>query len=68
MPAMGGPELADLLTARTPGIGVLFVSGYSAAAVADRNALAAHLLEKPFTIEELSRKVREALDVSPASR
>ncbi len=62
MPAMGGPELAELLTARTPGVGVLFTSGYSAAAVADRNALTADLLEKPFTIEELSRKVREALD------
>jgi CheY-like chemotaxis protein len=62
MPAMGGPELAELLTARTPGVGVLFVSGYSAAAVADRNALSHDLLEKPFTIEELARKVREALD------
>jgi PAS domain S-box-containing protein len=62
MPAMGGPELADLMTARTPGVGVLFVSGYSAAAVADRNALGHDLLEKPFTIEELARKVRQALD------
>jgi PAS domain S-box-containing protein len=62
MPSMGGPELAELLTARNPGVGVLFTSGYSAAAVADRNALTHDLLEKPFTIEELARKVREALD------
>jgi PAS domain S-box-containing protein len=65
MPTMGGPELAELLTARKPGVGVLFTSGYSAAAVADRNALTADLLEKPFTIEELARKVREALDSRP---
>jgi two-component system, cell cycle sensor histidine kinase and response regulator CckA len=65
MPTMGGPELAELLTARTPGVGVLFTSGYSAAAVADRNALTADLLEKPFTIEQLARKVRDALDGRP---
>jgi DNA-binding NtrC family response regulator len=45
-----------------PGVGVLFTSGYSGSAVADRGALIADLLEKPFTIEELAQKVREALD------
>jgi DNA-binding NtrC family response regulator len=47
---------------RWPDIGVLFTSGYSAAAVADRSALIGDLLEKPFTIEQLARKVRNALD------
>jgi hypothetical protein len=41
---------------------VLFTSGYSGAAVADRAALIADLLEKPFTLEQLACKVREALD------
>jgi FixJ family two-component response regulator len=44
------------------GAGVLFTSGYSGAAVADRGALKADLLEKPFTIEQLAGKVRQALD------
>jgi PAS domain S-box-containing protein len=62
MPSMSGPELARQIVDRWPEIGVLFTSGYSAAAVSDRNSLIGDLLEKPFTIEELARKVRNALD------
>jgi two-component system cell cycle sensor histidine kinase/response regulator CckA len=62
MPSMSGPELASQLIVLRPGIGVLFTSGYSAAAVTDRSTLIGDLLEKPFTIEQLARKVREALD------
>jgi CheY-like chemotaxis protein len=62
MPSMSGPELAERMVERRPGIGVLFTSGYSGAAVADRSSLKADLLEKPFTIEQLSSKVRQALD------
>jgi two-component system cell cycle sensor histidine kinase/response regulator CckA len=65
MPSMSGPELAERLVERRPGVGVLFTSGYSGGAVGDRGALIADLLEKPFTIEELARKVREALDARP---
>jgi len=62
MPSMTGPELAERLVERRPGVGVLFMSGYSGAAVADRGALIADLLEKPFAIDQLASKVREALD------
>ena len=61
MPGMSGPELADRLVDGT-GAAVLFISGYSAAAVADRAALPGALLEKPFTLEQLARGVRAALD------
>jgi PAS domain S-box-containing protein len=62
MPSMSGPELAERMVERKLGVGVLFTSGYSGAAVADRSSLTADLLEKPFTIEQLSSKVRQALD------
>ena len=62
MPSMSGPELAERVIEHHPGVGVLFTSGYSGSAVADRGALIADLLEKPFTIEELAHKVRDALD------
>ena len=62
MPSMSGPELASQLIVLRPGIGVLFTSGYSAAAVTDRSTLIGDLLEKPFTIEQLARKIRDALD------
>jgi FixJ family two-component response regulator len=59
---MSGPELAGRLARVRPGAGVLFTSGYSGTAVVDRGALGADLLEKPFTLDELGRKVRAALD------
>ncbi|MGZ4290111.1 MAG: ATP-binding protein [Gaiellaceae bacterium] len=62
MPSMSGPELAARVVERRPDVGVLFTSGYSGAAVSDRGALMADLLEKPFTIEQLACAVREALD------
>jgi PAS domain S-box-containing protein len=67
MPKMSGPQLAQVLAETHPGAGVLFMSGYSGAAVADRGMLGADLLEKPFTLDELGRKVRAALDARTAS-
>jgi PAS domain S-box-containing protein len=67
MPKMSGPQLAQVLVETHPGAGVLFMSGYSGAAVADRGMLGADLLEKPFTLDELGRKVRAALDARTAS-
>jgi FixJ family two-component response regulator len=67
MPKMSGPQLAQVLAETHPGVGVLFMSGYSGAAVADRGTLGADLLEKPFTLDELGRKVRAALDARRAT-
>ncbi len=64
MPRMGGPELADKLTARFPGVKVLFVSGYSEQEVSERVVLASNraFLDKPFTASMLARKLRDMLD------
>jgi CheY-like chemotaxis protein len=67
MPKMSGPELARLLAPLHPDAAILFMSGYSGGAAADREALGADLLEKPFTLDELTRKVRSALDNRIAS-
>ena len=63
MPNLGGAELARRLRALRPGIRVLFMTGYSAEAVATHGVLApdSSLLQKPFTAEELMRRVDEAL-------
>jgi two-component system cell cycle sensor histidine kinase/response regulator CckA len=68
MPQMSGPELAAQLKARSPGLRVLYVSGYTNEAVSSRGIAPSDisLLQKPFTPGELARKVREALD-TPAS-
>lgn len=63
MPGLGGAALAARLVARRPALRVLFITGYALAAVEHRSELAAGsgLLEKPFSADQLARKVREVL-------
>jgi len=64
MPHLGGPELAERLRARFPGIKVLFTSGYTDDAVMRRGVMKADVwfLQKPYTPQSLAAKVREVLD------
>jgi CheY-like chemotaxis protein len=64
MPEMNGRELAARLRALRPDLKTLFVSGYSASALAPRGVLdeGVHFLQKPFSLEDLAASVREALD------
>jgi two-component system cell cycle sensor histidine kinase/response regulator CckA len=64
MPGIRGPDLAARIAGLRPGIKVLFMSGYLDRAIAGQEKLAANaaLLDKPFSIEALARKVRELLD------
>jgi PAS domain S-box-containing protein len=69
MPHMGGRELADRLAPRFPGIKVLYISGYAEYAakghgILDENTI---LLQKPFSMSALVRKVREVLDTVAAA-
>ena len=63
MPGMDGQELAGRLTARWPGLKVLFMSGYADEVIAHRGVLARGtlLVQKPFARALLLRKIREAL-------
>jgi two-component system, cell cycle sensor histidine kinase and response regulator CckA len=65
MPGLGGQALAERLAAARPGLRVLFITGYAVEAVERQGRIpAGHgLLEKPFTADQLARKVREALAV-----
>ena len=64
MPKMNGRDLAQRLAILRPGVPVLFMSGYTADVIADRGTLeeGLHLISKPFSLRELSVKVRERLD------
>jgi two-component system, cell cycle sensor histidine kinase and response regulator CckA len=64
MPEMGAGELAEQLRAERPDMKVLFVSGYTNDEVVRRgiSRKEAAFFQKPFTAEELMRKVREVLD------
>ncbi|HMB79737.1 MAG TPA: PAS domain-containing protein [Vicinamibacterales bacterium] len=63
MPGKSGVELANLLTARRPGIPVIIMSGYTEETLEVRGLKdPIVLLQKPFTPRELRRRLREVLD------
>jgi CheY-like chemotaxis protein len=63
MPDINGKKLADEAAILCPGLKVLFMTGFTKNAVVHNGVLdpGVHFLAKPFTSEELSRKVREAI-------
>ena len=67
MPEMNGRELATRLRLKRPDLKTLYVSGYSASALAPKGMLESgvHFLQKPFTLEDLATSVREALAAPP---
>ncbi|MGN6392244.1 MAG: response regulator [Gemmatimonadales bacterium] len=66
MPGMSGTALAAQLAEARPGLRILFITGYAPEAVERRGELAdaGGLLEKPFSADQLARKVREVLTAS----
>ena len=63
MPGMRGYEVARHVAASRPKIRILFMSGYAEETLVGRPALSEHaLIEKPFAVDALTRRVREALD------
>ena len=68
MPQMGGLELSRRLTALRPDLKVLYVSGYSEDDMNEQGVLSpdVEFLEKPFTPQAITRKVREILTGAPS--
>jgi PAS domain S-box-containing protein len=64
MPEMNGRDLWRDLVALRPGLKCLFVSGYTADAIAHRGVLddGVNFLHKPFSVHDLAAKLREVLD------
>jgi two-component system cell cycle sensor histidine kinase/response regulator CckA len=68
MPGMSGRELAARVTARRPGIRVLYMSGYTDNVITSGGMLEKGLafLQKPFSPGLLVQRVREVLSQMPA--
>ena len=68
MPGMSGGALGEHLDRERPGLPVLFISGFAGEDVIGRGLLTAGrpFLQKPFTPDELARRVREVLDRAAA--
>jgi len=64
MPHMNGKELYAQLQAYHPNMQCLYMSGYTADVIASHGVLdeGVHFLQKPFSVELLTRRVREILN------
>jgi len=66
MPEMNGRELAGQIRVLFPGIRLLFMSGYTASVIAHKGILddGVTFIQKPFSMADLTEKVRDVLDSS----
>ena len=64
MPEMSGKVLAERVAQVAPHIKVIFMSGYTDNAIVHHGVLDGGIffIEKPFTMDSLARKIRDALD------
>jgi CheY-like chemotaxis protein len=63
MPGLGGRQLGQTISRCWPRVRVLYMSGFPMRRMVDEGALdpTSPFLQKPFTTEQLTRKVREML-------
>ncbi|NOX36356.1 MAG: PAS domain S-box protein [Calditrichaeota bacterium] len=64
MPQMGGKELADRILEMRSDLKVLFASGYTDEQIVHHGVLEEGIffIQKPYTIEQLAKKIRQVLD------
>src|SRR3954469_14911936 len=65
MPGMNGVELAGIIRERYPGLPVVLTSGYSNV-LAENAHRGFELIQKPYSVELLSRSLRKAITAKPS--
>jgi FixJ family two-component response regulator len=67
MPEMNGRDLAGQITDLYPDIRLLFMSGYTSNVIAHHGVLdkGVAFIQKPFSMADMTERVREVLDMSP---
>ena len=70
MPEMNGPAMVAQLRKIDPGLKVLFMSGFSEETVISQGVASTteHFLHKPFSPQQICRKVAEVLNESPSDK
>lgn len=67
MPSMNAYRLAALARSLSPGIGVLYMSGFATPSIAGDASIDAELLEMPFIGSTFAQAVRRAIESAPAA-
>jgi len=64
LPGMNGMELYKKISETRPGISAIYISGYTASVIAHNGTLdeKINFIQKPFSISDFTKKVREVLD------
>ncbi|WP_245448273.1 PAS domain-containing protein [Neorhizobium sp. T6_25] len=64
MPGMNGRELAEAALGLIPSLKILYTTGYTRNAVVHNGVLdnETHILQKPFSLDQLAEKIRRVLD------
>ncbi len=62
MPNMDGPTLAQRMRQDSPGLKIIFISGYTEDKLKDHMGENISFLPKPFTLKQLAAKVKEVLE------
>ena len=62
MPNMDGPTLAQRMRQDSPNLKIIFISGYTEEKLKEHMGENIWFLPKPFTLQQLAAKVKEALD------
>ncbi len=62
MPNMDGPTLAQRMRQDSPGLKIIFISGYTEEKLKEHMGENIWFLPKPFTLKQLAAKVKEALE------
>ena len=66
LPRLSGPDLCSRILSRRPSTRVIFMSGYTEGDVLVRSQrYGGAFLQKPFTIDDLNRKIRQVFAVPP---
>jgi PAS domain S-box-containing protein len=70
MPDMNGRELFERISAVRPGVKVLYMSGYTEDVIGRHGVIdpRVNFIEKPFSVQALTSKVREALEKQGAAQ
>ena len=67
LPGLNGRQLAEAARERRPDLPIVLITGYAGSSLDDQLAPGMEVLRKPFALDVLAGKVRQALEAAAVS-